>query len=106
MLNKVDGNKWQELIQIRLKFYPDLKLVSSGIWNGVVGKVFYGEADAGITNIDITYQRLALTLVMMGGGGLSLPLNFFFSTLHNLITFSIVFTNKNRGDTLSPPPSS
>ena len=26
------------------------------------------------------------------------------NTVHNLITFSIVFTNKNRGGTLSPPP--
>ena len=29
---------------------------------------------------------------------------FFFNTVHNLINFSIVFTNKNRGDPLSPPP--
>ena len=30
---------------------------------------------------------------------------FFFNTVHNLITFSIVFTNKNRGGgTLSPHP--
>ena len=27
-------------------------------------------------------------------------------TVHNLITFSIVFTNKNRGGTLCPPPLS
>ena len=33
-------------------------IFSLGLWNGVVGKVLYGEADAGITNIDITYQRL------------------------------------------------
>ena len=26
------------------------------------------------------------------------------NTAHNLITFSIVFKNKNRGGTLSPPP--
>ena len=26
--------------------------------------------------------------------------NFFFNTVHNLITFSIVFTNKNRGGAL------
>ena len=26
-------------------------------WNGVVGQVLYGEADIGITNIDITHQR-------------------------------------------------
>ena len=31
--------------------------------------------------------------------------NFFFNTVHNLITFSIVFTNKSRGGgTLNPPP--
>ena len=53
------------MIRIRLKFCLDLKLVSSGIWNGVVGKVFYGEADAGITNIDITYQRLALSSFLL-----------------------------------------
>ena len=34
-----------------------------------------------------------------------LPLNFFFNTVHNLITFSIVFTNKNRGGGhFEPPP--
>ena len=32
--------------------------------------------------------------------------NFFFNTVHNLITFSMVFTNKNRGGTLCPPPLS
>ena len=30
---------------------------------------------------------------------------FFFNTVHNLITFSIVFTNKNGGGTLSAPSS-
>ena len=29
---------------------------------------------------------------------------FFFNTVHNLITFSIALTNKNRGGTLCPPP--
>ena len=29
---------------------------------------------------------------------------FFFNTVHNLITFSIVFTNKNRGGALLAPP--
>ena len=29
---------------------------------------------------------------------------FVFNTVNNLITFSIVFTNKNRGGTLSPSP--
>ena len=33
-----------------------------------------------------------------------LALNFFFNTVHNLISFSMVFTNKNRGGTLCPPP--
>ena len=31
-------------------------------WNGVVGKVLYGEADIGITNIDFTSQRLVIVL--------------------------------------------
>ena len=29
---------------------------------------------------------------------------FFFNTVHNLITFSIVFTNKNWGALSAPPP--
>ena len=34
-----------------------------------------------------------------------LPRNFFsFNPVHNLITFSIVFTNKNRGELWAPPP--
>ena len=30
--------------------------------------------------------------------------HFFFNTVHNLIYFSMVFTKKNRGGTLCPPP--
>ena len=49
-------------------------------------------------SISIITWKIALSL--------KLPIKefFFFNTVHNLITFSIVFTNKNRGGTLSPPP--
>ena len=34
-----------------------IETICQGLWNGVVGKVLYGDADIGITNIDITYTR-------------------------------------------------
>ena len=43
--------------EIKIDQFRGIKQESSR-WNGVVGHVLYGEADIGISNIDITQQRL------------------------------------------------